>query len=206
MRECGKVKYWFALNLAFEAFTPAILFWEECMRKASGAAVAMVLAIALYFTLSWGYEALRMLTAPAFGLDDVWRSQFIFAMGRIVNLGPIGLIKLAAFIATLKLAAASICAVHILDRARTVIGGKADTDILEAGLMLIVAISIASVGPAVWAHNTELLREHTIQLMLAAVATALCMVEHNYDRAAEADLPMGDAAAAPGAVWFTPWR
>ena len=54
-----------------------------------------------------------MLTSPTYGLDDVWRSQFVFGIGRLFGLGPIGLIKLAAFFGTLKLAVAAICAVHI---------------------------------------------------------------------------------------------
>jgi hypothetical protein len=177
------------------------------MRKLSSAAVAMILAIALYFTLFWGFEALRMLTSPAYGLDDVWRSQFIFAIGSMLGLAPMGLIKLAAFLATLKLAAASICGVHILDRLRTLIGGKADTEILEAGMILIVVISIASVGPAVWSQNVELVREATIQLLLATVATALCIVERSYGRSDEpAALTAADAGPPQNATWFTPWR
>lgn len=174
------------------------------MRKLSSAAVAMILAIALYFTLFWGYDALRMLTSPTYGLEDVWRSQFIFGIGRLLGLGPMGLIKLAAFFGTLKLAAAGICAVHILDRFRTLIGGKADTEILEAGLALVVLISIASVGPAVWSHNTELVREQTIQLLLAGLAAALCMVERSYGRNVMAAEPV--AVTPQGATWFTPWR
>ncbi len=152
------------------------------MRKASGAATAIILAIALYFALFWGLEAVRILMSPAYGLDDVWRSQYIFAVGRLFGLSPIGLIKLAAFFATLKLAAAAICAVHILDRARILVGRKADTDILEAGLILIVLISIISVGPAVWSHNAGLVREAAVQLLLATVATGLCIVERSHGR------------------------
>jgi hypothetical protein len=63
------------------------------------------------------------------------------------------LIKLAAFFGTVKVAVASVCAVHILDRLRVLIGGKPDNDMLEGGLILVVLISIVSVGPAVWAHN-----------------------------------------------------
>ena len=63
------------------------------MGKLSNAAVALIVAIALYFTLFWGYDGLRILTSPSYGLDDVWRSQFIFAIGRLFGLGPIGLIK-----------------------------------------------------------------------------------------------------------------
>jgi hypothetical protein len=179
------------------------------MRKLSAVAVAMILAIALYFTLFWGYDALRMLTSPAYGLDDIWRSQFIFAIGKQFSLSPIGLLKLAAFFGALKLAVAGICAVHILDRLRTLVGGKADSEILEGGLILVVAISIASVGPAVWSQNAELVCETTVQLMLAAVATALCMVERHYGRAAENVEPAiaAELAATPrGASWFSPFR
>ena len=66
-----------------------------------------------------------MLTSPTYGLEDVWRSQFVFAIGSLFGLGPIGLIKLAAFFAALKLAVAGICAVHIFDRFRGLAGGKA---------------------------------------------------------------------------------
>ena len=179
------------------------------MRKLSAVAVAMILAIALYFTLFWGYDALRMLTSPSYGLDDVWRSQFIFAIGKHFGLSPVGLLKLAAFFGALKLAVAIICAVHILDRLRTLFGGKANSEILEGGLILVVAISIASVGPAVWSQNAELVRGTAVQLMLAAVATALCMVERHYGRPTENSEPevATDLVAAPrGARWYSPFR
>ena len=105
------------------------------MRKLSGAAVAMILAIALYFTLFWGFDALRILTSPTYGLEDVWRSQFVFAIGGLFGLSPIGLLKLAAFFGALKLAVAGICAVHILDRLGALVGGKADSEVLEGGLI-----------------------------------------------------------------------
>ena len=152
------------------------------MRKLSSVSVAMILAVSLYFMLFWGFEALRMLTSPTYGLEDVWRSQFVFAIGSYFHLTPLGLIKLAAFFATLKLAVAGICAVHILDRFRSLISGTADSEILDAGLILVVVISIASVGPAVWSQNAELVRESAIQLSLAALAAALCMLERTYTR------------------------
>jgi hypothetical protein len=166
------------------------------MRKLSAAAVAMILAIAFYFTLFWGFDALRMLASPTYGLEEVWRSQFVFEIGRLFGLAPLGLIKLAAFLATLKLAVAGICAVHILDRFGHLAGGKANTEIFEAGLMLVVLISIASVGPAIWLHNADLVREQTIQLMLVGVAAGLGILERRYERAAAAAAPVAAAASA----------
>ena len=179
------------------------------MRKVSGATVAMILGVALYFTLFWGFDALRMLTSPTYGLEDVWRSQFVFGIGRLFGLGPFGLIKLAAFFGTLKLAVAAICAVHIADRLRCLAGGKPASEVLEGGLILVVLITIASVGPAVWAQNTELVREHVIQLALAALATALCIVERSYDGPAgnAKSAVMTELTATPrGAPWFSPFR
>jgi len=152
------------------------------MRKLSIASVAMIVAISLYFTLVWGYDGYRILSSPSYGLEDIWRSQFIFAIGRLFGFGPVGLIKLAAFFGALKLAVACICAIHIVDRFRCMLRGEANSEILEAGLILVVLINIVSVGPAAWAHSTDLMREHTLQLVLAGLAVALCIVERTHIR------------------------
>ncbi|HZP71537.1 MAG TPA: hypothetical protein VFB29_16495 [Pseudolabrys sp.] len=155
------------------------------MQKISTVTASVIVLIAFYFTLSWGYEALRILTSPSYGLEDVWRSQFLFGIGRVFDLGPVGLIKLAAFFGTLKLAVACICALHIADRARCLMDGQPNSEILEGGLILVVLISIVSVGPASWSHSTDLMREHAYQLLFAALATGLCIFERSHARRAE---------------------
>ena len=53
-----------------------------------------------------------------------------------------------------------------------------DLEILEAGLILVVSISIASVGRGgCGPHNGDLMREHTVQFRCAALAVGLCIVE-----------------------------
>ncbi|MDP2409949.1 MAG: hypothetical protein Q8M26_06650 [Pseudolabrys sp.] len=176
------------------------------MRRISSVSVAMIMGVALYFTLFWGHDALRMLTSPTYGLDDVWRSQAIFGIGSLIGLAPTGLIKLAAFVGILKLAVAFICAVHIADRFRTLAaGGKANSELLDGGLILVGLIGLASVVPAVLSHNPELVRGQLIQLAFAALAVALCALERSYARTdAEAAAP---AVAIPAnATWFSPWR
>jgi len=165
--------------------------------KLSNAAVVLIVAIALYFTLFWGYDGIRILTSPSYGLDDVWRSQYIFVIGRAFGLGPIGLIKLAAFFGALKLAVAGICAIHIADRVRCWTRGEANSEILEAGLMLVVVISIASVGPASWVNSVSLMREHAFQLLFAALATGLCIFERSNARRATQTETNPDAKTVP---------
>ncbi len=180
------------------------------MRKFSRMGVALVTAIALYFAFAWGSDAVQMLTSQSYGLDDVWRSQFVFVIGSIAGLGPVGLIKLAAFFAALKLAVAGVCALHVLDRARVYFGvfsGKADPEIFEGALILVVLVSIVAVGPAVSSQNVDLVREGLMQLVLAAVATALCLIERGKDRSdkkAEANLTL--SATPRGAPWYAPFR
>jgi hypothetical protein len=209
MRATGKVKFWFVLKLAFNAITDEFLNWEERMRKISGAAVAMILGIAFYFTLFWGYDALRVLTSPTYGLEDVWRSQFVFGVGRYLGLGPMGLIQLAAFFGTVKLAVAGICAVHIADRFRHLSNGTPSSEVLEGAMILVVLISIVSAAPAVWSHNPELVREQAIQIGFAMLAVALGILERSYARSAPAEEPVAANVMAKlpqDATWFAPWR
>ena len=74
-------------------------FGRKQCAKLPSATVALIVAIALYFTLSWGLDGLRVLTSPNYGLEDVWRAQLVFGIGRLFGLEPIGVIKLAAFVA-----------------------------------------------------------------------------------------------------------
>lgn len=151
------------------------------MRKASTATVALIVAIALYFTLTWGFEGLRALSSPNYGLDDVWRSQLVFDAGRLFHLTPLGLIKLAAFVAAMKLAVAGICGVHIVDRFRAFFGGQADPQILEGALIIVVVFGFLSVAPAVWSGNAAIVREYAMQILLACLALALCIAERHID-------------------------
>jgi len=172
------------------------------MRKVSSATVAMIMGVALYFTLFWGFDGLRVLTSPTYGLEDVWRSQYVFGIGSLLGLGPMGLMQLAAFFGVMKLAVAGICAVHIVDRFRSFAGGTANVEILEGGLILVVLVAIASAAPAVASHNGELVRELVIQLALAGLAVALCIVERNSAAKETTEV----TAPSPDAKPFTPWR
>lgn len=179
------------------------------MRRASGAIVAMIMAIACYFILFWGFEALRILTSPTYGLDDVWRSQEVFGIGRYLGLGPQGLLKLAAVLGALKLTVAAVCAVHVLDRFRALMIGTANSEILETGLLLAVAVSIVTVAPAIWTENADVVREQIIQLLLAGLASALCIIERAGQRSRHEKTRAQDFEPIPAvapAAWYAPWR
>lgn len=177
------------------------------MRQASTIIAAMIFAIAIYFMLFWGFDALRMLTSPTYGLDDVWRSQTVFGMGRYLGLGPEGLLELAAILGALKLTVAGVCAVHVVDRARALLTGSDPlNEILETGLLIAVAICIAGLAPAVWSKNIDLTRGLAVQLLLAGFAAILTIADRHKAEAVDLDGKSAEPVLAPGGGWFAPWR
>src|SRR5581483_7689409 len=161
------------------------------MHRLKGASSIIILLIAFYFVVVWGFEALQMLGSSTFGLDDVWRSQFVFAIGRFFSLSPTALIKLAAAVA---------CLGYIVARIRAW-PEKTDPDVFEAALILIVALDLLAVGPAVWSQQASLVRQHTIELLFAGLAVALCLVGR---RNGQQPRPEFNLLKYP--LWFTPWR
>jgi hypothetical protein len=143
------------------------------MRKTSIAIVATILAIALYFALAWGSAGVQAFTSSNLGLEDVWRSQTIFVLGHVFNFGPLGLVKLAAFLAGVKLVAAAFCGLHAFNLAR----GHPRSELLEGALIIIAAVAVAGCVSGLWSHSDELFRESVVDLALATVGIALCMVE-----------------------------
>jgi hypothetical protein len=175
------------------------------MQRTTGIIGALILAIAIYFALFWGYDAIRILTSPAYGLEDVWRSQVVFGIGRYAGFGPEGLIKLAAVLGAVKLVIAVVCAVHAFERVRAVFTGATPvSEGLETALIVAVAISILSLVPAIWSHNGDLAREQLIQLVLAGLTGVFCMIERG--RKAPEQKITGNAepavAAAGGSYLF----
>jgi hypothetical protein len=157
---------------------------EAAMQRTTGIIGALILAIAIYFALFWGYDAIRILTSPAYGLEDVWRSQVVFGIGRYAGFGPAGLIKLAAVLGATKLVIAGVCAVHVFERLRALFTKvTAANEGLETALIVAVAISIASLVPAIWSHNGDLAREQLIQLLLAGLTSVFCMIERGHKTA-----------------------
>ncbi len=180
------------------------------------AVAATIFSIALYFTLFWGFDALRILTSPVYGLEDAWRSQIVYWIARASGMGPTGMLYLAALAGVFKLAVAGVCAVHIADRIRAFSSGEPDPEILELGLLLVVIVSIVSVTPALWEHDAALIRTNTLHLVLASIAAALNAVER---MEAEKALSAGSGRLAAAIVdaaptvngkaqtnWYAPWR
>lgn len=168
------------------------------MRRTAGAISALIFAIAIYFALFWGFDALRILTSPAYGLEDVWRSQVVFGIGRYAGFGPEALIRLAAALGAVKLVIAGACAIHVFERMRGLLTqAKPGNDILEMALIVAVGVSIAALVPAILSQNADLAREQMVQLVLAGVTAVFCMLERGWQKGRPAASETATVAVQP---------
>lgn len=185
------------------------------MRGFSSTVPIIISVIAIYFALIWGADAVRVLSSPIYGLDDPTFARLAYDFSRLARLGSDGVLQFAAFFGALKLAVATIFIMHVADRVRGLWGRKADPDILEAALLLVVFATIAVAIPALLDGAPDLIRQHTLHLLLAAVAAMLVVVEHlaeiDEGRAAGHGAPthaarsqagrIGAAATLPATSW-----
>lgn len=178
------------------------------MQRTIGVIGALILAIATYFTLFWGYDAIRILSSPTYGLEDVWRSQVVFGIGRYAGFGPEAMIRLAAAFGAVKLVIAGVCAVHVFKRMSALFAKTTPaSEALETALIVAVVVSIVSLVPAIWSQNSDLAREQLIQLVLAGSTAVLCMIERGRKTAettVDAVEPAEPAAVDGGA--YVPWH
>lgn len=176
--------------------------------RATGAISALILAIAIYFALFWGFDALRILTSPTYGLEDVWRSQVVFGIGRYAGFDPEAIIRLAAALGAVKLVVAGVCAVHVFERLRGLFNKtKPANETLETALIVAVALSITALIPAILAQNADLAREQIIQLVLGGLSAIFCMLERGKTKAEPKTAPEpAELAAATVGESFVPWH
>jgi hypothetical protein len=147
------------------------------MRFVSRIAGLIVVAVSLYFVVTWGSEAVRTLASPNFGLDDPERGQGVRALARFLDLGPDSLVRLAAFLAAVKLTAAAVLALHLVGRVRASNGASRNDELLDAALLLVVVLTLVMAMPAVLDGNRELVRLYAADLLMAGAAAIFSVIE-----------------------------
>jgi hypothetical protein len=190
---------------AVAARSPPVHRHESVMRWIPKIVQAIIVAIALYFILVWGCEAVWTLTSENYGVDDTTRAQSLRALGRLLDLGRGDLIRLAAFIAAFKLTAVAALAIHLIGRARAAVGATSHYDMLEAALLLVAILTGVIAVAAVSENNGAVIRHCAVDLLIAGVATILSVIERVADatRARAGDAPArstNTAAAKPAGM------
>lgn len=149
-------------------------------------AIPMLIAvIALDFALVFGFEAFRVLTSPIYGLDQPVFADLVYGIGRALGVARQGLFSLAAFFGGIYLTLSVVFALHLASRIRVAYGGQVSHDLLDAGLILVVLVTIVAATPAILAGATDILVQERLPLWLVGLAATLSLIE----RLPDADAP-----------------
>jgi hypothetical protein len=147
------------------------------MQRAPKAVPFLIAIIALNFTIEFGTEAWRIFASPIGGLEQATFASLVYGMGKLADLSPSGHVMLGMTFGFVDLAIATIFALHLYSRLQALAGGRIAHDLLDAGLVLIVAATIVAATPAILHGATNILIHDRLPLWLVGLAATLSMVE-----------------------------
>lgn len=147
------------------------------MRWLPKAIPVLIAIIALDFALVFGFEAFRVLSSPVYGLDQLAFSNLVHGIGRLSGVTAQGLFSLAAFFGGVYLTIAVVFMLHLASRTGALRGGRVSHDLLDAGLILVVLVTIVAATPAIMKGATEILVQERLPLWLVGLAATLSMIE-----------------------------
>jgi hypothetical protein len=166
------------------------------MRWLPKAIPVLIAIIALDFALVFGVEAFRVLSSHIHGLDQPVFANLIYGLGRLFGVTGQGLLSLGAFFGGIYLTISVVFALHLATRIGALRGGRVSHDLLDAGLILVVLVTIVAATPAILAGATDILVQERLPLWLVGLAATLSMIER---------LPEMDAAAIRPNVFERLW-
>lgn len=147
------------------------------MRRFSYSIPFLAVGICLYFVYVLARDAVLIFSSSIYGLENAAFARAVYDLGGLADLGPDGIVRLAAFLGAIKCAAAIVLALHIADRVRGTFGHEINHELLDAGVMLAVISTFLSAAPALLEATPQFLNEHRPALWLAGLAATLSMIE-----------------------------
>jgi hypothetical protein len=173
------------------------------MHSMRSAYAVVSVAIAGYFSTSLGFDAARILASPLYGLEQLKRSEPIFAVGRLIGLEPGGFFGFAACLGAFELATTAVLVVYLLERLAGDEWLKAAHQTLEAALILVAILSATALGAALPRLDGGSIRVSAIHLALVGIAILLAVMERrDANDQAGATAAKAPAETAPG--WHDP--
>jgi hypothetical protein len=145
-------------------------------------------AIAGYFATSLGLDAARVFGSPLHGLEELRRSDPIFALGRLIGLEPGGAIGIALCLGAFELATAAVLVASLLERMAGDDRLQASRQTLEAALILVAIQSVIALVASLAHLDGGSVRLSIIHLALVGIAVLLAGLER---RAAGDEIGLG---------------
>ena len=133
--------------------------------------------IALDFALVFGFEAWRIFSSSISGLERTGFANVVYGIGGLAGLESTGIVRLAALFGVVNLAVAILFVFHLATRVGNLWGRSTSHELLDAGLILVVASTIVAATPAILQGATDILIQERFPLWLVGLAATLSMIE-----------------------------
>jgi hypothetical protein len=144
------------------------------MRRLSSSIPLIICGVALYFTLHWGLDAIRILASPINGLDEQGFARIVLAIARSGEWPPLAV---AVFFGAMKLGAAIAFAVYLAHRLCSLGDAEPRHEILETGLVLVTVTIFAMALPVFVQDPGHAFDQYRVSLWMVGLAATLSMVE-----------------------------
>lgn len=155
------------------------------MRWLPKAIPVLIAVISLDFALVFGAEAVRVLSSPISGLDEPAFASLVYGFGRLFAITGERLFSLAGFMGGLYLTISVVFVMHLASRIGALRGGRVSHDLLDAGLILVVLVTLVAATPLILKGATEILVQERLPLWLVGLAATLSMIERLPDAKVE---------------------
>lgn len=137
------------------------------MRAVPYATSTVMVIVSTYLVLVWGYEGVWTLNTPLYGLGDFLSSQTVYSFGRVFDLSPAGLTRLAAVFASVKLVAVGAFIWHLVAWVRDWRAGEKRQDgVFEGALILSGLLIVVMATAPLIDGNRGLIEVHASYLLL----------------------------------------
>jgi len=147
------------------------------MRWLPKAVPVLIAVIAFDLALVFGFEAYRVLTSPVYGLEQIPFARLVHGIGSLFGLHGVAMFKVAAFLGAIYLTIAGVFALHLVSRVGAWRGMRVSHDLLDAGLILVVMVTMVVAMPAIMQGASEVLVQGRLPLWLVGLAATLSMIE-----------------------------
>jgi hypothetical protein len=137
----------------------------------------LIAIIVIDLAMVFGIEAFRIFTSASYGLDRLAFANTVHAIGALAGWKAQGLFNVAAFLGAVHLTIAVVLTLHLASRVRALRGGRIAHDLLDAGLILVVASTVVVSTPAILNGATEILVQERLPLWLVGLAATLSIIE-----------------------------
>ncbi|MFL6799555.1 MAG: hypothetical protein ACJ8F3_19330 [Xanthobacteraceae bacterium] len=167
------------------------------MRPFPGLAGVNAAIVAIYFAVVWGYDGLRALSSPYYGLEERVHAVAASYFRALFDLGLDGLLRVSTVLAAVKFVIAAGFIAYLIEFARALaVRREPDPQTLDGVLLLAATAIMFWAWPALGSGDAVLIRLYATQFLLLTGAMIVLAIERHAQDASAQPTPITEQQPA----------